>query len=68
MAPPGNGVEQMLRREIAGMLLRGDLRDPRIQPIAAISGGSGWTGAAIGGVVGGTVGNIKGKQQQQRGY
>jgi ribosome-binding factor A len=27
----------MLRREIAGMLLRGDLRDPRIQPIAAIS-------------------------------
>ena len=36
--------------------------------IAAISGGSGWTGAAIGGVVCGTVGNIKGKQQQQRGY
>lgn len=33
--------------------------------IAAISGGSGWTGAAIGGVVGGTVGNIKGRQQQQ---
>jgi hypothetical protein len=28
--------------------------------IAAISGGSGWTGAAIGGV----VGNIKGSKQQ----
>ena len=37
--------------------------------IAAISGGNGWTGAAIGGVIGGTVGNIKGKnQQEQRGY
>ena len=30
-------VEQMLRREIAELLLRGELRDPRIQPIAAIS-------------------------------
>lgn len=30
-------VEQLLRREIAGMLLRGDLRDPRVAPIAAIS-------------------------------
>ena len=33
--------------------------------IAAIAGGSGWTGAAVGAVVWGTVGNIKGKQQQQ---
>ena len=32
--------------------------------IAAIAGGSGWTGAAIGAVAGGVVGNIKGKQQQ----
>ena len=31
--------------------------------IAAIAGGSGWTGAAIGGILGGTIGNIKGKQQ-----
>lgn len=30
-------VEQLLRREIAGMLLRGELRDPRVSPIAAIS-------------------------------
>jgi ribosome-binding factor A len=30
-------VEQVLRREIAEALLRGDLRDPRVQPIAAIS-------------------------------
>ena len=37
MSTRTNRVEQMLRREIAGMLLRGDLRDPRIQPIAAIS-------------------------------
>lgn len=28
--------------------------------IAAIAGGSGWTGAAIGGVPDGTIGNIKG--------
>ncbi len=27
----------MIRREIAAMLLRGELRDPRVQPIAAIS-------------------------------
>ncbi len=32
--------------------------------IAAISGGSGWTGAAIGGVIGGVAGNIKGSRQQ----
>ena len=32
--------------------------------IAAISGGSGWTGAAIGAVAGGVVGNIKGKNAQ----
>ncbi|MBX7084202.1 MAG: 30S ribosome-binding factor RbfA [Nannocystaceae bacterium] len=30
-------VEQALRREIAELLLRGELRDPRVQPIAAIS-------------------------------
>ncbi|MBK6916913.1 MAG: 30S ribosome-binding factor RbfA [Deltaproteobacteria bacterium] len=30
-------VEQVLRREIAALLLRGELRDPRLQPIAAIS-------------------------------
>ena len=32
--------------------------------IAAICGGNGWTGAAIGGVIGATAGNIKGKNQQ----
>ena len=32
--------------------------------IAAISGGSGWTGAAIGAVAGGVAGNIKGSKQQ----
>jgi hypothetical protein len=32
--------------------------------IAAIAGGSGWTGAAIGAVAGGVVGNIKGSKQQ----
>ena len=32
--------------------------------IAAISGGSGWTGDAIGAVAGGVVGNIKGSKQQ----
>ena len=32
--------------------------------IAAVSGGSGWTGAAIGAVAGGVVGNIKAKNQQ----
>ncbi len=31
--------------------------------IAAIAGGSGWTGAAIGAVGGGIVGNIKGSKQ-----
>lgn len=31
--------------------------------IAAISGGSGWTGAAIGAVGGGIVGNMKGSKQ-----
>jgi ribosome-binding factor A len=30
-------VEQTLRREIAGALVRGDLRDPRLEHIAAIS-------------------------------
>ena len=30
--------------------------------IAAMSGGSGWTGAAIGAVAGGIAGNIKSKQ------
>ncbi|MEA3304057.1 MAG: YMGG-like glycine zipper-containing protein [Pseudomonadota bacterium] len=30
--------------------------------IAALSGGSGWTGAAIGAVAGGIAGNIKSKQ------
>lgn len=30
-------VEQLLRREIAGMLLRGDVKDPRIGNTAAIS-------------------------------
>jgi osmotically inducible lipoprotein OsmB len=34
--------------------------------IAAISGGSGWTGAAVGAVTGGVVGNIKGSKQQQQ--
>ena len=32
--------------------------------IAAIAGGSGWTGAAVGAVAGGVVGNMKGKQAQ----
>ena len=32
--------------------------------IAAIAGGSGWTGAAIGAVAGGVAGNIKGSRQQ----
>jgi len=30
--------------------------------IAAIAGGSGWTGAAIGAVAGGVVGHMKGSQ------
>jgi len=34
--------------------------------IAAISGGNGWTGAAIGSVAGGIAGNIKGKEDEQR--
>jgi len=34
--------------------------------IAAIAGGSGWTGAAIGAVVGGVIGNIVGKDKQQQ--
>jgi ribosome-binding factor A len=29
-------VEELLRREIAQMLLRGELRDPRLQPASAI--------------------------------
>ena len=33
--------------------------------IAAISGGSGWTGAAIGAVAGGVAGNIKGAKESQ---
>jgi len=33
--------------------------------IAAISGGSGWTGAAIGAVAGGVAGNIKGRDAEQ---
>jgi osmotically inducible lipoprotein OsmB len=33
--------------------------------IAAIAGGSGWTGAAIGAVAGGVIGNIVGKDKQQ---
>jgi osmotically inducible lipoprotein OsmB len=32
--------------------------------IAAIAGGSPWTGAAIGGVAGGVAGNIRGSRQQ----
>jgi len=32
--------------------------------IAAIAGGSGWTGAAIGAVAGGVIGNIVSKDQQ----
>ena len=32
--------------------------------IAAIAGGSGWTGAAVGAVAGGVAGNIKGSKQQ----
>jgi len=32
--------------------------------IAAIAGGSGWTGAAIGAVAGGVVGHMKGSSQQ----
>jgi hypothetical protein len=34
--------------------------------IAAISGGNGWTGAAIGAVAGGVVGNIKGREAEQQ--
>lgn len=34
--------------------------------IAAISGGSGWTGAAVGAVAGGVVGNIQGKEAEKR--
>jgi hypothetical protein len=33
--------------------------------IAALSGGRGWTGAAIGAVAGGIVGNIKGREADQ---
>lgn len=32
--------------------------------IAAISGGDGWTGAAIGAVAGGVAGNMKGREQE----
>jgi uncharacterized protein YcfJ len=34
--------------------------------IAAIAGGSGWTGAAVGAVAGGVAGNIKANRQQQQ--
>ena len=34
--------------------------------IAAIAGGSGWTGAAVGAVAGGVAGNIRGAQQPPR--
>jgi len=34
--------------------------------IAAISGGDGWTGAAIGAVAGGIMGNIKGREADQK--
>lgn len=30
-------VEELLRREVAQMLLRGELRDPRLQPASAVS-------------------------------
>ncbi|HLT41053.1 MAG TPA: ribosome-binding factor A, partial [Enhygromyxa sp.] len=30
-------VEELLRRELAQMLLRGELRDPRLAPASAIS-------------------------------
>lgn len=37
--------------------------------IAALAGGKGWTGAAIGAVAGGVAGNIKGRNDAQyRGY
>lgn len=38
-------VEELLRREVAQMLLRGELRDPRLQPASAI----GITGVEISG-------------------
>ena len=34
--------------------------------IAALSGGNGWTGAAIGAVAGGIVGNIKGREDDEK--
>ena len=34
--------------------------------IAAIAGGNGWTGAAVGEVAGGVIGNIEGKKSDQR--
>ena len=40
-----------------------DIGGQTAQVLAAISGGSGWTGAAIGAVTGGVVGNIKGSKQ-----
>lgn len=33
--------------------------------IAALSGGSGWTGAAVGAVAGGVVGNMQGQKAEQ---
>ena len=33
--------------------------------IAALSGGRGWTGAAIGGVAGAVAGNIKGREAER---
>ena len=32
--------------------------------IAAIAGGSGWTGAVVGAAAGGIIGNMKGKEAQ----
>ena len=34
--------------------------------IAALSGGNGWTGAAVGAVAGGIVGNIKGREAKNQ--
>lgn len=33
--------------------------------IAALSGGRGWTGAAIGGIAGAVAGNIKGREAER---
>ena len=37
-----------------------------VEGIAAIAGGSGWTGAAIGALAGGVIGNIVGKDKHQQ--